>query len=133
MYVAGFAQSLNNVEQAVRYHTNIIVTALNQSISSTAIEYVAVADTRSNSQLEELGSKYGWCRFNSQLEELGSKYGWARSNSQLEELGSKYGWARSNSQLEELGSKYGWARSNSQLEDLGSKYGWADLILSLKN
>ncbi len=43
--VAGFAQSLNNVEQAVRYHTNIIVTALNQSISSTAIEYAAVADT----------------------------------------------------------------------------------------
>ena len=106
--IAGFAQSLDNVEHAVRYHANTYAATLNQPYSSTI--NVAILDNRSNSQLSELGSVYGWTRSNSQLSELGSVYGWTRSNSQLSELGSVYGWTRSNSQLSELGSVYGWTR-----------------------
>ncbi|MFW9930399.1 MAG: hypothetical protein ACFFD1_13465 [Candidatus Thorarchaeota archaeon] len=104
----GFAQSLDNVEQAVRYHANINAATLNQPYSSSIT--IAAIDVKSNSQVEGLGSIYGWCRSNSQVEGLGSIYGWCRSNSQVEDLGSIYGWCRSNSQVEDLGSIYGWCR-----------------------
>ena len=90
--IAGFAQSLDNVEQAVRYHANIDAATLTQPYSSSII--VSVVDNKSNSQIEGLGSMYGWSRSNSQIEGLGSMYGWSRSNSQIEGLGSMYGWSR---------------------------------------
>ena len=71
--IAGFAQSLDNVEQAVRYHANIDAATLSQPYSSSII--VSAVDSKSNSQLSELGSIYGWTRSNSQLNELGSIYG----------------------------------------------------------
>ena len=70
LFIAGFAQSLDNVEQAVRYHANIEAATLSQPYSSTI--NVAIMDNKSNSQLEGLGSIYGWGRSNSQLEGLGS-------------------------------------------------------------
>jgi len=115
LFISGFAQVADNVEEATRYRVNqdnITTLAENHAFQSSEATQTELKflERRSGSQLEELGSKYGWVRSGSQLEELGSKYGWVRSGSQLEELGSKYGWVRSGSQLEELGSKYGWVR-----------------------
>ena len=107
--VTSFAQ----VEEAVRYRVQSDAALVEQQVSvSNSNESTdnLILQNRSNSQLEELGGRYGWARSTSQLEELGGRYGWARSTSQLEELGGRYGWARSTSQLEELGGRYGWAR-----------------------
>ena len=115
LFISGFAQVADNVQEATRYRVNqdnITTLAENhgfQSFEATQTE-LKFLESRSSSQLEELGAKYGWVRSSSQLEELGAKYGWVRSSSQLEELGAKYGWVRSSSQLEELGAKYGWVR-----------------------
>ena len=116
MFVVLFAliaTSFAQVEEAVRYRVQGDATLVEQqiSVSSTNESYDnLILQNRSNSQIEELGGRYGWARSTSQLEELGGRYGWARSTSQLEELGGRYGWARSTSQLEELGGRYGWAR-----------------------
>ncbi|MCC6256356.1 MAG: hypothetical protein IT276_15690, partial [Ignavibacteriaceae bacterium] len=118
------ATSFAQVEEAVRYRVQGDATLVEQQISvSNTFETTdnLIVQHKSNSQLEELGGRYGWARSTSQLEELGARYGWTRSNSQLEELGARYGWTRSNSQLEELGARYGWTRSNSQLEELGAR------------
>ena len=115
LFISGFAQVANNVQEATRYRVNQDnITALAerhafQSFEVTQTEFKFLA-SRSSSQLEELGTKYGWVRSGSQLDELGTKYGWVRSGSQLDELGTKYGWVRSSSQLDELGTKYGWVR-----------------------
>jgi len=115
LFISGFAQVADNVQEATRYRVNqdnITTLADNhQQYTSEVIQSeLKFLENRSASQLEELGTKYGWVRSASQLEELGTKYGWVRSASQLEELGTKYGWVRSASQLEELGTKYGWVR-----------------------
>ena len=116
MFVVLFAliaTSFAQVEEAVRYRVQGDATLVEQQVSvSNSYESSdnLILQNRSNSQIEELGSRYGWVRSGSQLEELGSRYGWVRSGSQLEELGSRYGWVRSGSQLEELGSRYGWVR-----------------------
>ena len=115
LFLSCYAQ-VANVEKATRYRVNqdnIIAVPETHVSSSFSDEYLNDAinvDFRSNSQLEELGSRYGWTRSSSQLDELGSRYGWTRSSSQLDELGSRYGWTRSSSQLDELGSRYGWTR-----------------------
>ena len=123
MLFALVATSFAQIEEAVRYRVQGDAAQIEQQVTvSNSVETTdnMVLQNRSNSQLEELGARYGWVRSNSQLEELGARYGWVRSNSQLEELGARYGWVRSNSQLEELGARYGWVRSNSQLEELGA-------------
>ena len=99
LFISGFAQVADNVEEATRYRVNqdnITTLAENHTFQSSEATQTELKflERRSASQLEELGSKYGWVRSGSQLEELGSKYGWVRSGSQLEELGSKYGWVR---------------------------------------
>jgi len=109
LVVTSFAQ----VEEAIRYRVLGEATLVEQHISvSNSIENAdnMILQNRSNSQLEELGSRYAWVRSGSQLEELGSRYAWVRSGSQLEELGSRYAWVRSGSQLEELGSRYAFVR-----------------------
>ena len=120
------AQLSTNVEDAQRYRVNNQTTVFESSTSTNLVTESAINSSmilnRSNSQLEELGSRYIFVRSNSQLEELGSRYIFVRSNSQLEEMGSRYIFVRSNSQLEELGSRYIFVRSNSQLEELGSRY-----------
>jgi len=116
LFLSSYAQVANNVEKATRYRVNqdnIITVPEAQNSSSVTEEFlndVIYVESRSASQLEELGSRYGWSRSGSQLDELGSRYGWSRSGSQLDELGSRYGWSRSGSQLDELGSRYGWSR-----------------------
>ncbi len=127
--ISGVAQTPNNVEKATRFRVTTEAATLN-SASNTEINTASQVNSpvfvnRSSSQLEAMGSRYGWATSNSQLSALGSRYGWATSNSQLNALGSRYGWATSNSQLNALGSRYGWATSNSQLSELGSRYGWA--------
>ena len=129
--VSGFAQTATNVEQASRFRVSSDASTLNTT-SATGVENnvagkVNIPDftQKSSSQLEVMGSRYGYATSNSQLSELGSRYGYATSNSQLSELGSRYGYATSNSQLSELGSRYGYATSNSQLSELGSRYGYA--------
>ncbi len=94
LFISGFAQVANNVEEATRYRVNqdnITTLAENHAFQSSEVTQTEFKflERRSGSQLEELGSKYGWVRSGSQLEELGSKYGWVRSGSQLEELGSQ--------------------------------------------
>jgi hypothetical protein len=115
LFISGFAQVADNVQEATRYRVNqdnITTLVDNQQsyISEVPQSELKFLENRSTSQLEELGGKYGWVRSASQLEELGGQYGWVRSTSQLEELGGKYGWVRSASQLEELGGQYGWVR-----------------------
>ena len=116
LFFTGIAQVADNVDEATRFRVSVdnITTVAKQNTNTSIAEVnpsdVRILDNRSNFQLEELGSRYGWVRSNSQLNELGSRYGWVRSNSQLNELGSRYGWVRSNSQLNELGSRYGWVR-----------------------
>ena len=114
--IAGYAQVSENVEQAVRFRVNTEVT-VNSTVQNTDISVlrgeelvIPVLENRSNAQLEELGSRYGWLKSNSQIDELGSRYGWLKSNSQVDELGSVYGWLKSNSQIDELGSRYGWLK-----------------------
>ncbi len=123
-----FAQVPQNVETASRYRSNVkkttYKTVANNSIMSIDIVQKNINEKKSNAQLEDLGTRYGWSRSNAQLEDLGTRYGWSRSNAQLEDLGTRYGWSRSNAQLEDLGTRYGWSRSNAQLEDLGTRYGW---------
>ena len=100
LYVSVLAQVAGNVEQATRYRVtedNISTAAEHHQFNSSTVQNVGdlrILANRSNSQLDELGSRYGWVRSSSQLDELGSRYGWVRSNSQLDELGSRYGWVR---------------------------------------
>ena len=112
----GLAQVADNVDEATRFRVTVdnMTTVAKQNSNTSIAEVnpndIRILDNRSNSQLEELGNRYGWVRSNSQLNELGNRYGWVRSNSQLNELGNRYGWVRSNSQLNELGNRYGWVR-----------------------
>ncbi|MEJ2272104.1 MAG: hypothetical protein P8X91_06440 [Candidatus Bathyarchaeota archaeon] len=100
LFISGYAQVANNVEKSTRYRVvqdNIMTVSESQTSSITSEQNLNEAisvDLRSNSQLDELGSRYGWTRSGSQLDELGSRYGWTRSGSQLDELGSRYGWTR---------------------------------------
>ena len=115
LFISGLAQVADNVNEATRYRVaqdNITAIAESHNLSSFEVTQtdLQVLESRSNAQLDELGSRFGWVRSSSQLEELGSRFGWVRSSSQLEELGSRFGWVRSSSQLEELGSRFGWVR-----------------------
>ncbi|WP_290662997.1 hypothetical protein, partial [Ignavibacterium sp.] len=78
--VSTFAQ----VEKAVRYRVdqNVQITQL-QISTNNAVEKAdkMVLQNKSNSQLEELGGRWGWVKSNSQLEELGGRWGWVKSNS----------------------------------------------------
>ncbi len=101
LFISGYAQVADNVQKADRYRVTqdnrIITVSKTHASSSNGEDFLNDAikvEFRSNSQLEELGSRYGWTRSSSQLEELGSRYGWTRSSSQLEELGSRYAWSR---------------------------------------
>ncbi|MEE9450540.1 MAG: hypothetical protein V3V72_10860, partial [Ignavibacteriaceae bacterium] len=111
LFFTGLAQVADNVDEATRFRVTVdnITTVTRQNTNTSIAEVnpsdVRILDNRSNFQLEELGSRYGWVRSNTQLNELGSRYGWVRSNTQLNELGSRYGWVRSNTQLNELGSR----------------------------
>ncbi|HKI77369.1 MAG TPA: hypothetical protein VKA26_02390 [Ignavibacteriaceae bacterium] len=103
--VSGVAQTPSNVEKATRFRVNTEATTLN-STSATEVNINDVSNAnfrifvnKSTSQLEAIGSRYGWATSNNQLSELGSRYGWATSNNQLSKLGSRYGWATSNTQL----------------------------------
>ena len=115
LFISGFAQVANNVQEATRYRVNqdnISTITSNHNILSSEITQTELKflDRKSSSQLDELGGRYGWVRSGSQLDELGGRYGWVRSGSQLDELGGRYGWVRSGSQLDELGGRYGWVR-----------------------
>ena len=100
LFFSGIAQIADNVDQAVRYRiSEDNITAVTESHNNTSIleenhSDMRVLEQRSNAQLEELGSLYGWVRSSTQLDELGSLYGWVRSSTQLDELGSRYGWVR---------------------------------------
>ena len=75
------ATSFAQVEEAVRYRVQGEATLVEQQISvSNSIEKSdnMILQNRSNSQLEELGSRYVFVRSGSQLEELGSRYVFVR-------------------------------------------------------
>jgi hypothetical protein len=117
LFISGYAQVADNVQKADRYRVTqdnrIITVSETYASSSNGEDFLSDAikvEFRSNSQLEELGARYGFARSSTQLEELGARYGFARSSTQLEELGARYGFARSSTQLEELGSRYTWSR-----------------------
>jgi len=85
LFITGFAQVADNVQKADRYRVtqdNIVITLSETHTSSLKSEEflndAVNVEFRSNSQLEELGSRYGWSRSGSQLDELGSRYGWSR-------------------------------------------------------
>ena len=97
MLFALIATSFAQVEEAVRYRVQGQATLIEQQVSvSNSVETTdnMILQNRSNSQLEELGSRYGFVKSGSQLEELGSRYGFVKSGSQLEELGSRYGFVK---------------------------------------
>ncbi len=100
LFFTGLAQVADNVDEATRFRVTVdnITTVAKQNSNTSIAEVnpsdVRILDNRSNAQLEELGSRFGWVRSNTQLEELGSRFGWVRSNSQLDELGGRYGWVR---------------------------------------
>ncbi len=96
LIVTSFAQ----VEEAVRYRVPGEATLIEQQVSvSNSVETTdnMILQNRSNSQLDELGSRYVFIKSNSQLDELGSRYVFIKSNSQLDELGSRYVFIKSNS------------------------------------
>ena len=108
LFVISFA-SFAQVEEAVRYRVQGETTLIEQQVSvshSGESTDNMILQNRSNTQLEELGSRYIFVRSGSQLDELGSRYIFVRSGSQLDELGSRYIFVRSGSQLDELGSRY---------------------------
>ena len=75
------ATSFAQVEEAVRYRVQGEATLLEQQVSvSNEVETAdnMILQNRSNSQLEELGSRYGFVKSSSQLEELGSRYGFVK-------------------------------------------------------
>jgi hypothetical protein len=75
--VVSFAQ----VEEAVRYRVNEDATVVEQQISVSNYDESTgnvILQNKSNSQLEELGGRFGWVRSASQLEELGGRFGWVR-------------------------------------------------------
>ena len=93
----GYAQTMDNVEEAVRYRVPQNAVQLDNSANSSGavdIQNIAVLESKSSAQLQELGGRYGFTRSNSQLDELGGRYGFTRSNSQLDELGGRYGFTR---------------------------------------
>ena len=95
--ISSTAQVPENVEKAQRNRIdNDKITVEKSYIQSTEQSQwnILSLENRSSSQLQELGSRYGFLRTNSQLEELGSRYGFLRTNSQLDELGSRYGFLR---------------------------------------
>ena len=93
-------QTSKNVDTAIRFR---IVQDLNTDVeksaeiysSSPSFDLVALAlINKSASQLEELGSRYGFVKSDAQLQELGSRYGFVKSDAQLQELGSRYGFVK---------------------------------------
>ncbi len=101
LFISGYAQVADNVQKADRYRVtqdNRIITVSETHVSSSNDEDflndAINVEFRSNSQLEELGARYGFTRSGTQLEELGARYGFTRSGTQLEELGSRYTWSR---------------------------------------
>ena len=85
LFISGYAQVAENVQKADRYRVTqdnrIITVSETHVLSSNNEEFLNDAvkvEFRSNSQLDELGSRYGWSRSGTQLDELGSRYGWSR-------------------------------------------------------
>ena len=74
---SAMAQLTSNVEEAQRYRVNQPTVVLEKAAFSN-IGYESASNgvihNRSNSQLEELGTRYIFIRSNSQLEELGTRY-----------------------------------------------------------
>ena len=81
MLFALIATSFAQVEEAVRYRVQGDATLVEQQVSVSSANESSdnlILQNRSNSQLDELGGRYGWTRSNSQLDELGGRYGWTR-------------------------------------------------------
>jgi hypothetical protein len=81
LMLALVATSFAQVEEAVRYRVNGDVATIEQQISTSNFDESngnLILQNRSNSQLEELGGRWGWLRSTSQLEELGGRWGWLR-------------------------------------------------------
>jgi len=75
------AQTMNNIEEAVRYRIPQVTVQLDNSSNSSEtvdIQNIAILESKSSAQIQELGSRYGYSRSNSQLDELGSRYGYSR-------------------------------------------------------
>ena len=68
LFLSGYAQVADNVQKATRYRVtqdNIMTVSESHATSPTSEEFLNDAinvEFRSNSQLEELGSRYGWTR-----------------------------------------------------------------------
>src|SRR4030065_2604905 len=100
LFLSSYAQ-VANVEKATRYRVtqdNIITvpeTHVSSFISDECLNDAIKVDFRSNSQLEELGSRYGWSRSSTQLDELGSRYGWGGGMTQLVAICGRQKWVGS--------------------------------------
>jgi len=81
LLLALVATSFAQVDEAVRYRVKGDATVIEQQTSISNLNESnsnLIIQNRSNSQLEELGGRYGWARSSSQLDELGGRYGWSR-------------------------------------------------------
>ncbi len=73
--------SIAQVEEAVRYRVQGDATLVEQQINvsnSFEVSDNMILQNRSNTQLEELGARFGWVKSSSQLEELGARFGWVK-------------------------------------------------------
>jgi len=67
LFISALAQVADNVDQATRYRVaqdNITAIAESHNLSSFEVTHsvLRVLENKSNSQLEELGSRFGWIR-----------------------------------------------------------------------
>ncbi len=130
MVAAGFAQSPDNVEKAVRFRapqTEKAVTTGSATPISSAEKQIGMEATpaqhNSDAQLQELGGM----PFDTnapQLDELGPRFKWWGNGEQLEELGPRWKWWGNGDQLDELGPRWKWWGNEAQLDELGPRWKW---------
>ena len=70
-----FSQSTSNVEEAVRYSSAFSTSSLTSS-NAVINSNISAIESRSSSQLNQLGTRWGWGDSNVQLNQLGTRWGW---------------------------------------------------------
>lgn len=125
---AGMAQTVNQVEKAVRYRTTAEKAELNAKATDEQLNIhsqkivmdKAVLENNAGAQLDELGPRAVcgqdiWCN-TEQLNELGG-FHWEQSTAKLKELGPNP-FGTNMPQLNELGG-FHWEQSTAELKELG--------------
>ena len=125
LFISGFAQVADNVQEAARYRVNqdnISTLTSNyqfQTSEATGVD-LNLPENRSNTQLDELGADGILLKSAEQLDELGADGILLKSAEQLDELGADGILLKSATQLDELGADGILLKSATQLDELGA-------------